>query len=303
MSVLALMLALVVFQGCTRVGPGHKAVKVSLAGSDRGIDKSALTTGWVFYNPLGTKIVSVPVSFQNATWTKNLDEGNPRNEEFTFNANGGTKMTVDLSLAYRLEGDSLPKFYNEFLSNPDYSDDLAEFTNVYVHNIARNVINVVCARYTFEEMYDKKQEIMDSVETAINKKLAYVGFSVGQLGVIGDFGAPAELVASLNAKNAAIQNAIRSQNEVAQATAEAEKLVAKTTGEANSAIEKARGDAEANKILASSITPQLIQWKQLEMVKQQLDKWNGNLPQVTTNGNGLILSLPQMTPTYQASGK
>lgn len=302
LMILLVAVSLSSFEGCTRVKPGHAAVKVSLAGDGRGINKDALTTGWVFYLPWATQVISVPTSVQNATWTKSLEEGAPINEEFTFNAKGGTRMTVDVSLAYQLIPDSLPVFYNKFLSNPDYDNNLAKFTNIYVHNIARNVINVICARYTFEEMYDKKQEIMDSVEIAINSKMAVVGFNVGQLGVIGDFGAPPEMVASLNSKNAATQNAIRSQNEVAQAEAEAQKLVARTKGQADSTVAVAEGakrsaqaQADANRILAGSISPQLIEWRKLELAKEQLAKWDGTFPQFMPQGSSpFMFNLPQV---------
>ena len=63
-------------------------------------------------------------------------------------------------------------------------------------------------------------------------------------------------------KNASIQNALKIENEKRAAIAEAEKLVT-----------KAKGEAEANKIVANSITPTLMQWKMIE-------KWNGIAPQV-----------------------
>lgn len=54
MVMAAVILAMAVSGGCTRIGPGHVGIKVSNAGSDRGVDKDAVTTGWVFYNPLST---------------------------------------------------------------------------------------------------------------------------------------------------------------------------------------------------------------------------------------------------------
>ena len=48
---------------------------------------------------------------------------------------------------------------------------------------------------------------------------------------------------------------------------------------------RAEAQAKANRLLAESITPTLVQW-------QSLEKWNGIMPQVT--GGALpFISLPQ----------
>ncbi len=45
--------------------------------------------------------------------------------------------------------------------------------------------------------------------------------------------------------------------------------------------EIARGQAQANDLLTKSLSPQLMQWKQLEILDS---KWNGQFPQVVGSG-------------------
>jgi hypothetical protein len=55
---------------------------------------------------------------------------------------------------------------------------------------------------------------------------------------------------------------------------------------------KARGEAESNRILARSITPQLVQWRQLQITEQAIARWNGARPMVEGQGSGLLLQVP-----------
>lgn len=74
--------------------------------------------------------------------------------------------------------------------------------------------------------------------------------------------------------------------------AEAAANVAKAKGEAQVTIEKAKAEAEANRLRASSITPQLLELEKLEVQRQKIEKWNGvepaaviQAPNVQVGGN------------------
>ena len=92
----------------------------------------------------------------------------------------------------------------------------------------------------------------------------------------------------------AIQNAERAQNELAETQAQAAKKIAEADGDAKSEVARAQGEAEANRIRQASITPQLLDLRQLENQKALIEKWNGQLPQVESgSGNGIMLQLPK----------
>lgn len=56
-----------------------------------------------------------------------------------------------------------------------------------------------------------------------------------------------------------------------QSEAESKKTVAKARGAAEAILAEAEGQAKANRVLAASITSELVQYKSIE-------KWNGELP-------------------------
>ena len=70
-----------------------------------------------------------------------------------------------------------------------------------------------------------------------------------------------------------IQQALKVENEVKIAQAEAEKLLV-----------KARAEAEANSLRTQALTPEILQ-------KMWIEKWNGNVPTVVTNGNQMMFDI------------
>jgi hypothetical protein len=90
-------------------------------------------------------------------------------------------------------------------------------------------------------------------------------------------GTPDSVKQAIEAKTAATQYAERAENEKRQAIAEAAKT-----------LEIARGQAQANELLTKSLSPQLMQWRQLAILDQ---KWNGQFPQVVGSGTMPLLQL------------
>jgi regulator of protease activity HflC (stomatin/prohibitin superfamily) len=76
---------------------------------------------------------------------------------------------------------------------------------------------------------------------------------------------------SIEAKNNAVQAALRAENEVKTAEAEAKIKIATANGNAQAMLTAAKAEAEANSLKQKTITPMLLQ---LEWI----NKWNGKLP-------------------------
>ena len=62
---LAIILFFVFIFGVERIDAGHVGVKVNLYGNGKGVDDVTEVTGWVFYNPIQTKIVEFPTFVQH----------------------------------------------------------------------------------------------------------------------------------------------------------------------------------------------------------------------------------------------
>ena len=276
--------------GCaTRIGPGNVGIKVDLAGSQRGVEDLPIRTGWVFYNPAGSKVVEYPTFVQTAKWTHDLNEGRPINEELSFNTLQGLTVYGDISLSYHLDPAKVPAFYVKFRS-----DDIDQFTHGFLRNVARDSMNRVAANYTVEEiMGEKKPEMEQRSREELQSEVKDIGVVIEQFGFIGSPRPPESVVAAINAAQQAKYIAQQKQNELLQSQADAAKQVAAAEGQAKSQIAIAQGEAESNRLRAASISPQIIEWQKLAVTDRWIERWNGSMPQVEAGGQipGMLLNV------------
>jgi regulator of protease activity HflC (stomatin/prohibitin superfamily) len=255
--------------GCTRVGPGHVGIEVSMAGSNRGVQDIPVCTGWVFYNPMGTNIIEYPTYVQTAVWTHNKQEGSPNNEEISFNSKDGLIFYADVNLSYNLNAAKVPSFYLKFLSK-----DIETFTHGIMRQVARDEFNNMASTYTAEEIYGvKKEEFVGKVRERINKHFNEFGITIESLGFIGAPRAPQSFTDAINGKLSAIQKAQQAENELQEATAQAKKQVA-----------TAQGEAQSNQIKAASLSAAILESKRLDIAYVLANRWNGVSPQYMMGG-------------------
>lgn len=289
-SLLALiMLSSVYFTACTRVSPGHVGIVVKQAGDDKGVLNAPVATGWQFYNPLSTSIFEYPTFVQTVQWTRDTSEGHPLNEEFTFAA-GGIPVAADVSLSYQLESPKVPQFYVKFRIT-----DMDQFTHGMLRNVARSIVNDEASKYTVEDLYlhGKSTEMMSHVKDRVNAQTNLWGIQVIQMDFINKIRPPQQFIDAILASAKATVDAQRVQNELAISQAEAAKKVADATGDANSQIARAKGEAEANQLRNSSLTPQALELKRLEIRRIIAEKWNGVQSRVVVSGNQLLSIDPE----------
>lgn len=295
---IAIILGVSTLTGCTRVGPGYVGIKVSQAGSARGVEDAPATTGWVVYNPLLTTVYEYPTFVQTAKWTKDANEGKPVNEEITFTNKDNMLIAADISLSYSLKADRVPHFYVKFRN-----DNLELFTHGFLRNIARDCFNENAGKFSVEQIMGDNAPFIKEVRDCLQAQVSSIGVIIEQFGLIGAPRPPHAIVEAINLKAQAQQIALQKQNEVAQAEAEARKSVAEADGQAASQIARAKGDAEskiakangeakANQILVQSLTPTLIEWRKLAIQSEAIQKWDGVRPQVEGSGAGLLLQIP-----------
>lgn len=265
---LPLLVVAVWASACTRVDPGHVGIQVNYYGTDRGVESYPRVTGMVWYNPISTKVFEYPTYVQTAKWTRSITEGAPTNEEITFTNADGMSISADISLSYHLLTDRVPAFYVKFRN-----DDLDQFTHGFLRNLAREKFDTHGGRYKIDDIMGNNAPFLKDVRDDLQRDLAPLGVQLDQFGLIGAPRPPQAVIDAINAKVHATQLAIQKQNELVQAQADAAKEVAKTEGYAKAITIRADAEAAANRKLADSLTPTLIELKRLE-------KWNGVLPTV-----------------------
>lgn len=261
----------------TIIPPGYTGIKVNRL-VDRGITQEDIITGFVFFNPVQTSIVVYPTFVQRVIWTHDLKEGNPVNEELSFNTKDSVPVTLDVAVSYMLDAKHAPDFYIKFRA-----DRIDSFTHGYLRDTARNVVVAIGSEYTFDDINgNKKEEFLARTEKEVNARVASFGVSIQQFGLVGSLRPPQSLQEAVNAKTKAIQDSIRAENEVRAAQAEAKKRVA-----------IAEGEAAANRALVTSLNDRLLAWERLKLQKAAIEKWDGQMPTVMSGqGNGMLFNVP-----------
>ena len=253
------------------IPPGYTGIKVNRL-VDRGITREDVVTGFVFFNPIQSAIVVYPTFVQRVVWTHDLKEGNPVNEELTFNTRDSVPVNLDVAVSYMLDISKVPEFYTKFRA-----DKIESFTHGYLRDTARNVVVSVGSEFTFDDINGiKKEEFLERVAKELNAHVLPLGVGIQQFGLVGALRPPESLAQAVNAKTKAIQDSIRTENEVRAAQAEAKKRVA-----------IAEGEAAANRALATSLDDRLLSWERLKLQKLAIEKWNGQMPSAMSgDGNG-----------------
>src|ERR1039457_701863 len=263
------------------VEPGYTGIKINRL-VNKGVTREDIVNGFMFYNPIQTTVVVYPTFIQRVAWTHDKAEGRPINEELTFNTKDSVPVNIDVAVSYQLEAARVPDFYTKFRA-----DNIDSFTHGFLRDSTRNIVANIGSEYTFDDINGtKKEEFLARVGKALNENVHQFGVNIQQFGLIGSLRPPQALLEAVNSKTQAIQKSIQIENEVRSAQAEAKKRVA-----------IAEGEAAANRALASSLEPRLLEWERLKIMREQITKWNGQMPNVMSgSGQGMLLNIQTAEP-------
>lgn len=267
--------------GCNKVPAGNVGVKVYLTGSSKGVDHEVLSPGryWIGFNE---DLFLFPTFQKTHNWTKTATEGNAQDESFTFQDKQGMSINADIGVSFYFDKQQISTLFQKFRKGED------EITDVYLRSVVRDALNRQSSMREVEAIYGPgKAQFMLDVTEDVKKQVAPYGIMVDKLMLINELRLPPQIVSALNAKVEATQTAMRIENEKRAAEAMAVKQVAEAEGHAKSRLINAKAEAEANRIVAASISPTLIEW---EKAKAFRERWNGGLPTVQ-GGNSPLINL------------
>lgn len=256
-GVIILAILAVVFFSCfsiDRIDSGQTGVMVNLAGNDRGVDDAKVETGWVVYNRFTKQLFEYPAYAQIVDY-----------EPFDIQDKKGTIFTADPTIEYYIERD---KAKDVFLR---YRKDIQALEQTAILTEVKNAYKDISGVYETDSLINNRPQFEKEVEELLKVRLGERGFTFSN---IQSSVKPNDILqTAIDAKNTAVQTALKVENEKKAAIAEAEKIVA-----------AARGKAESNRLLEQSITPELLQLKAIE-------KWDGTMPLSVGTGSLPFLNL------------
>ena len=255
------------------INPGHVGIVIHRVGG--GIDTIPLGPGLHMRNPLTTGIQEYPTFMQTLVLTRTSTEGSPYNEEINVNSVEGQPLSLDVSMSFELMPDKVPFLYTSFRTDVD------RIEHGYVKQSIRQALQEVVGNEAIANVIGpKKAEATSRVAAVLTTRLAQYGIIVKQF-TINELRAPPAVIEAINQKNVMQQQALTSENELQKNKFQAQGDSIKAMGHAKAILAEAEAQARANRLLAESITPTLVQYKLIE-------KWNGQMPQVSGGGTPLI---------------
>jgi regulator of protease activity HflC (stomatin/prohibitin superfamily) len=254
------------FSSCDVINAGHVGVKVDMYGSGKGVQNVTACTGWVFYNPITTKVYEFPTYIQHKEYKKTEDGDN----SFTVNTKDGSEFRVSPILNYSVNPDKAPSIFAK------YRRTLPELEEGFLKTAIYDAFRLATNKYTAEELISNRAVFEVEVRKLLEAQIVKEGFIVNQF--TSNLEYPTSFKNAINAKNNAVQAALTAENQVKTAEAQAKIKVAKAEGDAQALLTNARAEAESNKLRQSTLTPMLLQ-------QQWIEKWSGNLP-TTQLGSG-----------------
>ncbi len=175
-----------------------------------------------------------------------------------------------------------------------------DFINRIAAPAVQETIKQVTAKYIAEDLILNRETVKNEIQENLSNRLLQRGI-ITETVSITEFGFSATFVAAIEAKVAAEQAVWEAKNKLERVKVEAQQAEAAAIGEADARMAKAQGEAEyirivtdaqvaANKAIADSLTPQVLQYILLDRLGEDIKVM------VIPSGQDLDLVLPELKP-------
>ena len=289
----AIVLAIVMVVGMAlaamcleRVPTGHVGVVYNMNG---GVDGEVLTQGWHMVSPT-KKVTTYSIGIEQSYLTASNKGDSKNDESFSTPTADGKSLTVDLEFSYRFDETCITNTFTRFKGQSG-----EDVKNTFIKPKMIAWTQEVTAKYPVTDVFgDKRQELNEALDVYLKEKFVPYGIVIDtvnftniatdeetQAAIQKKVTAQQEMeLAEIESKTAKIQAEkdkevalIAAQKDKEKAEIEAEMLKIEAEGKAQAEMIAAEAQAEANRKIAASLTPELIE-------KIKYEQWNGELPTV-----------------------
>ena len=252
--VLAAALAIAAASSCTTVDSASVGIRFRKWSSNENLRGGVEGTcrGWVWFNPITESIFQYPTFIQRVTY-----------DPFTVNPKDAAIFSMTPTLAYQIDE---AKAADIFIK---YRKPVRELEMGYIKTCIFEAYRTCANNYTSDELMANRAKLEAEVRARLDESMNQEGFIVREFTTKID--PPASLTAAINAKNEAVQNALKAENKVKEAEAEAKIEIAKAEGVAKALKIKGEGEAYYNKVVSASLNKLLVE-------QYAIEKWDGKLP-------------------------
>lgn len=242
---------------CTvRVPVGYEGCVYSMNG---GVQDTTLQQGWHILPPT-KKMKLFTVGNEQLILTKDSRDGSEDNEAFRVATSDNASIAISFQMSYRFIPDKVIDTYKKFkgMSGED-------IVNRRVKTVLKSTVSEITTDYSLMDLYSgNRSEINNKLTEYLDKKFAeQYGLQVIDASII-DVHPDKQLMTAINNRIEAQQKADQAKVEQQTAKVEAETAMIKAQNKADIEVVEAEAEAKANKVVAESITDELIRMKEAE---------------------------------------
>ena len=251
-----------------KVPAGYVGVVYSMSG---GIEDEVLNQGWHIVSPT-KRVMEFTVSEEQMELSKK------QNESFPVSTSDNANIDISFQMSYYFIEDRVPETYARFKGM-----DGEKIIDSRVKTVLKSKISEVTADYSMMDIYSgERATINKEIKKYLDKELGErYGITVTEASII-DVHPDAQLQKTIDERVTAMQKKQQAQAEQETVKVNNETKILKAKAEAEAKIIAAEAEAKANKIIANSITENLL--KKEEMEARQKHGW------VTVQGASTVVA-------------
>lgn len=284
--VLAIILVVAMLCGIIcleKVSAGYVGVVYNMNG---GVDGEILTQGWHLVAPT-KKVTTYSIGIEQSYLTSDKKGDSKNDESFSIPTSDGKTVRVNLEFSYRFDESRVASTFVMFKGK---SGETIKDTFIKPKIVAWT--QEVSANYPVTDIFgDKRTAINAELDVYLRQKFDPYGIIIDTVNFT-DISVDEETASAIQKKVTAQQELelANIQAQTAKIQAEKDKQVAQIAAEqavieanANAEVVKIEAEAEANanRMVAGSLTPALIE-------KIKYEQWDGKLPNVTGSGASIV---------------
>ena len=263
----AVLLLTVVMSSYTIVAPGYTGVIFNIwSGSLRTVGQGlAMRVPWI------TRVQSYPTALRTYTMVMRSDEGSSTvDDSIDLPTKEGQHIRQDISVTYNTSEEKAAHVFKSFRGAP-----VEDIENTFIRRTIITVAQNAAGQMSLSEIISAKRgELQGVIEKNLEGEMTKMGFVLDKVN-LGASHLPPAIENQMQQKMAAQQQAQQAEYELQKQETLAKAAVAQAEGEAKSILVRAKAQSESNRLLQASLTQTLVNYR-------AVDKWNGQLPQVTS---------------------
>ena len=263
----AVLLLTVVMSSYTIVAPGYTGVIFNIwSGSLRTVGQGlAMRVPWI------TRVQSYPTALRTYTMVMRSDEGSSTvDDSIDLPTKEGQHIRQDISVTYNTSEEKAAHVFRSFRGAP-----VEDIENTFIRRTIITVAQNAAGQMSLSEIISAKRgELQGVIEKNLEGEMTKMGFVLDKVN-LGASHLPPAIENQMQQKMAAQQQAQQAEYELQKQETLAKAAVAQAEGEAKSILVRAKAQSESNRLLQASLTQTLVNYR-------AVDKWNGQLPQVTS---------------------